>query len=75
MFEDILGFTDERLPELLDIYHGCPFCGARNIEEDGPGSFPTEDQLIQPMVCSSCDGTFTVEYDKDLAVKNVNRKV
>ena len=74
MFEDILGTTD-KVPEKLDVYHGCPFCGDKNIEEDGPGTFPNAEQFNQPMVCNNCDGRWTIEYDEELEIKNVNRKV
>lgn len=74
MFEDILGVVTKK--QKLDIYHGCPFCGTRkNIEEDGEGYFPNEEQYNQPMVCNTCEGRWTIEYDRNLAIKNVNRKV
>jgi len=75
MFEDILGPKKDRLlqlPELPDIdFEGCPYCGALNIEEDGIGAFPNAKQFNQPMVCNTCGGKWTVEYDEDLEIKNV----
>ena len=69
MFDDILG--NIKPPENID-YKGCPYCGEINIEEDGIGSFIGNEQYNQPMVCNTCGGRWTVEYDEDLEVKKVD---
>jgi len=72
MFDDILGTIKEPTPSTPEFnFEGCPYCGALNIEEDGAGTFPSAKQFNQPMVCNTCGGKWTVEYDEDLEIKNV----
>lgn len=66
MFEDILGIMRPKTLE-REQFMGCPFCGKLNFEEDGPGH-----PFIQPMVCMTCGGQWTVEYDEELGVKQVS---
>jgi hypothetical protein len=72
MFEDILGIDSPQPRQEEFNFEGCPLCGAINIEEDGAGTFPHAKQFDQPMVCNSCGGKWTVEYDEDLEIKNVD---
>ncbi len=69
MFEDILGPIRPQPP---DEYMGCPFCGKQNYEEDGPGTFPDLHSYHQPMICLTCGGRWTVEYDEDLEIEKVS---
>ena len=71
MFEDILGPVRPQ-PLSSDRYMGCPFCGKRNYEEDGPGEFPNLQSYHQPMVCMTCGGRWTIEYNEDLEVETVS---
>ncbi len=71
MFEDILGPTRPELPP-SEEFMGCPFCGKKNYEEDGPGTFPDLQSYHQPMVCLTCGGKWTIEYNEDLEVEGVS---
>jgi hypothetical protein len=77
MFEDLIGpkrpktLPSDNSPTASIADQVCPICGSTDIENIS-GGFSNSNCYFSAMICIDCRGKWTVEYDSDLNIINVD---